>query len=186
MRPIYSNGVLGYYKPSSYDVPNSVATLATSGIEKKTNTQINTDFTLNQSLDMITKGLSVRGTVSFDNTFVEEKRGIEDTEGPQNMWVDPVSGVIYYKNEVDGGTQLDFSDGIDWVNKAGNVDPKSTYRKLYYQLQLNYGRQFGKHDVGAMALFSREKYAKGNEFYHSVKTGLSVLLIIMLNVTLPR
>ena len=62
MRPIYSNGVLGYYKPSSYDVPNSVATLATSGIEKKTNTQINTDFTLNQSLDMITKGLSVRGT----------------------------------------------------------------------------------------------------------------------------
>ena len=98
MRPIYSNGVLGYYKPSSYDVPNSVATLATSGIEKKTNTQINTDFTLNQSLDMITKGLSVRGTVSFDNTFVEEKRGIEDTEGPQNMWVDPVSGVIYYKN----------------------------------------------------------------------------------------
>ncbi len=41
------------------------ATLATSGIEKKTNTQINTDFTLNQSLDMITKGLSVRGTVSF-------------------------------------------------------------------------------------------------------------------------
>ncbi len=97
MRPIYSNGVLGYYKPSSYDVPNSVATLATSGIEKKTNTQINTDFTLNQSLDMITKGLSVRGTVSFDNTFVEEKRGIEDTEGPQNMWVDPVSGVIYYE-----------------------------------------------------------------------------------------
>jgi TonB-linked SusC/RagA family outer membrane protein len=166
MRPIYSNGVLGYYKPSTFDVPNSVATLATSGIEKKTNTQINTDFTLNQSLDMLTKGLSVKGTVSFDNTFVEEKRGIQDTEGPQNMWVDPVSGVIYYKNEVDGGTQLDFSDGIDWVSKAGNVDPKATYRKLYYQLQLNYGRQFGKHDVGAMALFSREKYAKGNEFYH--------------------
>lgn len=186
MRPIYSNGVLGYYKPSSYDVPNSVATLATSGIEKKTNTQINTDFTLNQSLDMITKGLSVRGTVSFDNTFVEEKRGIEDTEGPQNMWVDPVSGVIYYKNEVDGGTQLDFSDGIDWVNKAGNVDPKSTYRKLYYQLQLNYGRQFGKHDVGAMALFSRENMPRVMNSIISVKTGLSVLLIIMLNVTLPR
>ena len=36
MRPIYSNGVLGYYKPSSYDVPNSVATLATSRSEEHT------------------------------------------------------------------------------------------------------------------------------------------------------
>ena len=41
-----------------------------------TTTQITTDFALEQDLSFITKGLSARAMVSWDNTFVEWKRGI--------------------------------------------------------------------------------------------------------------
>ena len=43
-----------------------------------TTTQITTDFALEQDLSFITKGLSARAMVSWDNTFVEWKRGIND------------------------------------------------------------------------------------------------------------
>jgi len=161
MRPIYSTGLYGYYDPRNADVPNSVASLATSGIEKRTNTQINTDFILTQDLNMLTKGLSVRANISLDNTFVEEGRGINDQYNYlHRMWVNPESGdIIYERGE-------DFKESIKWSTQAGTVNKRLNYRKVYYSLQTNYARQFGNHDIGLMGLFSREKWATGSEFYH--------------------
>ncbi|MDR0573421.1 MAG: TonB-dependent receptor [Tannerella sp.] len=167
MRPVYSNGMWGWYAPRNADVPNSVYSLAMSGIEKRTTTQINIDFIINQELDMITKGLSFKADLSVDNTFKEEDRGINDLyNAAQRMWVNPESGIISYEQVMDAGTQLDYSESIRWINQSGSVDMDATYRKQYYSLQLNYARQFGKHDVTAMGLFSREKYATGSEFSH--------------------
>ncbi|WP_431209964.1 hypothetical protein ACQ86N_28205 [Puia sp. P3] len=42
----------------------------------------------------------------------------------------------------------------------------STYRKMFYQVQVDYARKFGKHDLTAMGLFSRDRYATGSEFEH--------------------
>lgn len=166
LRPIYSNGLYGYYAISDYDVPNSVRLLALSGSETKTTTKINTDFSLNQNLDMITKGLSVKASFTMDNTFVEKERGINDPSSSQQMWVNPDSGEIVYKEPINNGTQLDFAEWLNWSGEAGNVDKGQTYRKLYYSGQINYARKFGLHDVTAMGLFSREQWAKGGEFYH--------------------
>lgn len=161
MRPVYSDGTYGFYAPRNADVPNSVSNLATSGDEKRTNTQITTDFVLQQQLDMITKGLDFKATLSFDNTMIESSRGINDLyNDPQRKWINPDTGEITYQQSPD------YTETVNWTTQGGNVDTNSTYRKLYYQLQLNYGRTFGKHDVTAMGLFSREKYATGSEFYH--------------------
>lgn len=159
MRPIYSNGLFGYYDPRNADVPNSVASIAASGIEKRTNTQINTDFILTQDLGMVTKGLSVRGNLSLDNTFLEKERGINDQYNYlHRMWVNPDSGdIIYERGE-------DFKESVKWSTLAGNVNKNRTYRKVYYSLQGNYVRQFGKNDVALMGLFSRERWATGSEF----------------------
>lgn len=60
MRPVYSDGTYGFYAPRNADALNSVKLLATSGDEKLTNTQITTDFILDQKLDFVTRGLSLQ------------------------------------------------------------------------------------------------------------------------------
>lgn len=166
MRPIYSNGIWGFYSPSDYDVPNSMRILANSGTETRTTTKINTDFILSQNLDLITEGLSARATLSLDNNFVERERGINDPSSTQQMWVNPESGDIVYKEPMNAGTQLDFAEWVRWGGEAGFVDKGQTYRKIYYAGQLDYKRQFGQHDITALGLLSREQWARGGEFYH--------------------
>ncbi|MVT08773.1 SusC/RagA family TonB-linked outer membrane protein [Chitinophaga sp. ysch24] len=165
MRPIYSDGTWGFFQPRNADVPNSVYNLAMSGIEKRTNTQLTTDFILQQQLDMITRGLSVRGSISLDNTFRETQRGINDAFNyAQRKWVDPETGTVFLEYPINSGTQLDYSDGIRWSGQPGSVDRDATYRRQNYMFQLNYDRRFGKHDVTAMGLLQREKVATGSQF----------------------
>ncbi|WP_207513712.1 SusC/RagA family TonB-linked outer membrane protein [Longitalea luteola] len=165
MRPVYSDGTWGFYSPRNADVPNSMYNLAVSGLEKRTNTQLTTDFILQQQLDVITKGLSFRGSYSLDNTFRETQRGINDLyNGPQRKWIDPETGLVVLETQINTGTQLDYSDMVRWTTQAGVVDRAATYRRQNYMLQLNYNRRFGKHDVMALGLFQREKIATGSEF----------------------
>ena len=166
MRPVYSNGMWGWYALRDADVPNSARILATSGSEKRTTTKINTDFILDQDLKFVTPGLKFKAMFSMDYTFVENKRGISDMyNDAQQMWVDPDTGEISYKFDPDSGTGLDkVENPIYWTTQAGSADINSTYRKLYYQLQLDYARTFGKHEVTALALFSRLKEAQGSVF----------------------
>jgi TonB-linked outer membrane protein, SusC/RagA family len=167
MRPVYSDGTYGWYSPKDADVPNSVYFLAMSGIEKRTTTQLNTDFVLKQQLDMITKGLNFKATLSMDNTFKENGRGINDQyNDAQRKWINPLTGQVSYRQVTDPGTQLDYSDGIRWKNQAGSVDQGATFRKMYYTMQLNYSRKFGQHEVTGMGLFSRDETATGSEFHH--------------------
>lgn len=167
MQPIYSDGTWGFFQPRNADVPNSVYNLAMSGVEKRTTTQITTDFILQQQLDMILRGLSFRANYSLDNTFKETGRGINDLyNSAQRKWVDPETGTVYLEQQINTGTQLDYTDGVRWTSQGGTVDRGATYRRINYSFQMNYNRKFGKHDVTAMGLLLREKYATGSEFFH--------------------
>lgn len=167
MRPIYSDGTWGYYAPREADVQNSLYNIAMSGVEKRTATQINTDFTLSQSLDMLLKGLSLKGTFAMDNSFRERRRGINDQfNNAQRMWINPDNGEITYQQEIDAGSQMDFTESIRWSTVGGDVDLGQIYRKMYYSGQLYYAQDFDLHSVTGMGLFSREKYATGGEFPH--------------------
>ena len=166
MRPVYSNGIWGYYAPRNADVPNSAYNLATSGTEKRTTTKITTDFIFAQDLKMITKGLKFKANFSMDYTFKEVGRGINDMYNyAQRMWIDPDTGVAKWERDPDTGTGLDYPvNKVYWKSQAGNVDVNATYRKLYYSMQLDYARTFGKHEVTALGLFSRLKEAEGGVF----------------------
>ena len=50
-----------------------------------------------------------------------------------------------------------------WNTAGGTVKDWETQRNLYYQAQLNWARSFGKHNVTAMGLFSRQETATGSE-----------------------
>jgi TonB-linked SusC/RagA family outer membrane protein len=165
LRPIYSDGTWGWYAPRNADVPNSVYNLAVSGIEKRTSTQLTTDFVLQQDLGMFVKGLDFRGSLSVDNSFREDGRGIDDRyNGPQRKWIDPETGVVTLETPINTGTQLDYFDPVRWLTQAGSVNTSQTYRRSNYQIGLNYANKFGRHDVTGLAMLQREKYATGSEF----------------------
>jgi TonB-linked SusC/RagA family outer membrane protein len=160
--PQYSDGSWGFY-PNISNVTNSAANLALAGVMTTTTTRINTDFTLEQKLDFITKGLDFRGTISWDNIFVEYNRGVNDLyNDAQQKWIDPATGIAIYKKELENNNKFDFMQGVLWTTSGGDVQDWSTQRNLDYQLQLNWLRDFGKHSLTAMGLFSRKEQARGS------------------------
>lgn len=163
--PKYSDGSWGYY-PNISNVTNSAENVSLGGTMTTTTTQITTDFALEQDLSFITKGLSARAMVSWDNTFVEWKRGINDLYDAQHKWINPDTGEVSYKKSYDNNTGFDFMQGVMWNTEGGEVKNWATQRNLNYQAQLNWARSFGKHNVTLMGLFSRQETATGSEIPH--------------------
>jgi len=164
--PQYSDGTWGYY-PKAVNISNSAAILALSGIMKTTTTRINTDFTLEQDLSFITKGLRANAMIAWDNVFKEYNRGINDLyNSPQYKYIDPLTGETFYQNSYDEISMFDYQQGVLWSTQSGEVDNGSTQRNLNYHLQLDWSRSFGLHNVTAMGLWSRQQYATGSEIPH--------------------
>lgn len=161
--PVYSDGGWGYY-PLATNVSNSAEIISVGGVNKNTITRINTDFTIDQKLDFITKGLSANAMISWDNNFKEWKRGVNDMNNDaQHTWVDPVTGILQHKSPYEQINKFDFAQPVTWATEGGEVQNWSTLRKLRYQAQVNYARKFGQHDVTAMGVFARDEYATGSE-----------------------
>lgn len=165
-RPIYSDGTFGYYRPNETQAAqNSMEYLSTGGIGVTTTDRLTTDFTLTQDLSFITKGLSAHIKLAFDNQFTEGGRGVDDTndwEDNEFKWIDPATGEEFFKGTIDSLNKFDYKNNNAWTAVAGSVQNWMTYRRLNYSAQINYARQFGNHNVGAMGNFSREEYATGN------------------------
>nr|WP_199080591.1 TonB-dependent receptor [Pedobacter sp. ASV19] len=161
--PKYSDGGWGYYPQEQVSTINSFATLANNGIRKTTTTRINTDFTLKQDMSMLLSGLSAKGTISFDNSFISQG-GVYDNGVIQQEYINPVTGEVTHSQYL-GTNQFDWIPSR-WTPNPDAVQNTSTYRKVFYQLSMDYVKNFGKHGVTAMGLFSRDRYAGGSEFEH--------------------
>lgn len=160
--PQYSDGTWGYY-PNVSNVSNSAALMSLAGSMSTTTTRINTDFTLEQDLSFITKGLNARAMISWDNVFVETNRGVNDLyHDAVYKWIDPATGVEYYDPSEYDGNGFDPFDPTLWTTSGGEVDNNSTQRNLNYQIQLDWAREFGDHNITAMGLFSRQETATGS------------------------
>lgn len=163
--PQYSDGSWGYYPQNTQGAPNSIVNLALSGVEKKTTTRINTDFTLEQDLAFVFKGLKASATISWDNVFVETGRGINDlNHNTQFKWINPDTGEVQYKESTDSNNNFDFQEGIKWTSQGGSIDDKQTQRNLFYQALLNWSGNFGKNSISAMGVFNRTERIHGSQF----------------------
>jgi len=150
-----------------------------------------TDLILDQKLDFILKGLSVKGKVAL-NTYYNMKTlyssytiptymilwsrvGIdEDGDGisDQNPWQRyGGSGLDYYHP-----APLDINVGGMQLSTAGlgGADPGAAFHTdLYYEMSLNFARTLGKHDVTGLALMNRQQKNKGTAFpyYNAAYVG---------------
>jgi TonB-linked SusC/RagA family outer membrane protein len=172
--PRYANGRWGMSTNTDFRMSNSAAIGANSGYDLVKTTDLTTDLSVTQKLDCITQGLSAFANLSFDNHFEAISRivevggqypteyirpGIEDM--PPNG--DPNSYIIL--GPVTGTNQFSWIYK-PWVAQDENAaNSLSTLRRrLYFQAQINYARTFGKQDITATGVFTREQLATGSEF----------------------
>lgn len=115
-----------------------------SGFRNTQSNQVTATLGLEQQLDFITKGLSVKAVVSYD-AFSTNQQVRQRTFQLYEAMADPESpdGVKYEKTgTMTNGTLSDAQ--YQQFNNLFNIDAS-----------LNYARTFGKHDVTGMLLFNR-------------------------------
>ncbi len=131
---------------SSQYQDNPVARLAKAGFYRATNTINETNFIADYKMDWLTPGLSARGMVSFDYDAYYNRRFT-------------ASFATY---ELNDRMNYNSIDAYNMFNTDGELtyagDNQTTTYKLYMEAQLNYARQFGKHDVTAMMLYNQNDY----------------------------
>ena len=128
------------------------------GFQTRTTNVLNVDLALNQKLDFITKGLSVKLKGAYNSEYANTKRAS--------------SSKAYY-------TPIANADGSISLRKYG-TDSQSSYdepdngfskaRNWYMELALNYARKFGDHNVTALLLYNQSKKYYPSE-YSDIPTG---------------
>jgi len=138
------------YGGSSQYQSNIVAALAKGGYYRATNTINETNFILDYKMDWLTKGLSAKGMASFDYDSFYKKMFTAD----------------FATYELNNRNNYESIDAYNQFNSDGELayskDNSTTY-KLYMEAQINYARQFGKHDVTAMVLYNQNDYRYNSE-----------------------
>lgn len=138
------------YGGSSQYQSNIVAALAKGGYYRATNTINETNFVLDYKMDWLTKGLSAKGMVSFDYDSYYKKMFKADF-------------ATYELNNRDNYESMDAYNQFNSDGELAYSKDNSTTYKLYMEAQVNYARQFGKHDVTAMALYNQNDYRYNSE-----------------------
>lgn len=138
------------YGGSSQYQSNIVAALAKGGYYRATNTINETNFVLDYKMDWLTKGLSAKGMVSFDYDSYYKK-------------MFKAGFATYELNDRDNYESMDAYNQFNSDGELAYSKDNSTTYKLYMEAQVNYARQFGKHDVTAMALYNQNDYRYNSE-----------------------
>lgn len=144
----YSNGQLPAYGKEDYQA-SPVVLLNETGYVTDYSNQINSTLGIRQDLSMITKGLSLSGSISFDaNTSQTSSR----SKMPE-LWLATgrdAKGNLLTERKVEKQA-VKFSN-----SSSGN-------RQVYIEAKLDYGRVFGKHRVGALFLYNQTQVNSTNE-----------------------
>lgn len=127
---------------STSGVQNPYALLTQTGYANQWRNQLFSNLRVTQGLDFLTKGLSATAMFSFDAyNYVSLRR----TKTP-DTWLangrDAQGNIIYQQTRI-GSEFLSYSR-----NNTGS-------RTFYNEAALNYNRDFGKHNLGAMLLYNQ-------------------------------
>ena len=128
------------------------------GYTKATKNVLNVDVTLNQKLDFITSGLSVKLKGAYNNDYIVNKKRTSGV--PTYTPIILADGSIQLQKNGDEG-KFDYSEDS---NAGGR---SSIARDWYTELGLNYSHTFGKHEVNALLLYNQSK-----KYYPSVTLKL--------------
>ncbi len=141
---------------------NIVGRLTDAGYFKGINTINETNFIADYKMDWLTPGLSARGMVSFDyenyhrDRFTRGFATYEPADRANYNDTNYQTMDAYQKYNAD----TNLTNSFDTSDGSGD---KYALYKLYMEAQLNYARQFGKHDVTAMLLYMQNDYRNNSQ-----------------------
>lgn len=174
---VYSDG---YFGSDNTGGSNIYVQMNLQGQRQYTSYQGFYDVVLNQDLSMLTKGLSLKGSVSYTSSQTKSSSimqakiyEIADSESSKAVAVRYYRTYDYSSPIVDENgnvtypllTEIRFPDAqVEEDRPVGTSYDNFTRhtRELYYEVALNYARNFKGHDVTALALFNRRVADSGS------------------------
>ena len=157
----YSDGTVSTF-PQERDknMRNPWNLLMQSGYAKEWRTAFQSKVGVKQKLNFITKGLSLRGNISFDfNSTFTSRRTFNPTRF--NATGRNEDGSLNF-NQVVSGTP-DLSNPSEGSNSS---------KKIYIESSLNYARTFNSHKIGAMLLYNQRETQYSSESIATRKQGV--------------
>ena len=146
---------------------NPYSTMNQGNFNQYTDSKLFTDLILDQKLDFITKGLSVKGKVAL-STYYKIRSLYSDYSLPK------------YRIDYDkiGAVDANGNPLNPWVRDGQNLEIYSLppvdlnvgaleggyYSDLYYEGSIGYNRTFGNHGVSGLALFNRQQKNAGTDY----------------------
>lgn len=127
------------------------------GFRNQTTNVLNLDLVLDQKLDFITKGLSIKLKGSYNSSYSTTKIA-SSSVATYTPFVDDKGAITYKKSGSDSQTSYregDYGKGRDW----------------YMELALNYNRKFGNHSVTGLFLYNQSKRYYPGGTYDYIPTG---------------
>lgn len=127
------------------------------GFRNQTTNVLNLDLVLDQKLDFITKGLSIKLKGSYNSSYSTTKIA-SSSVATYTPVVDDKGAITYKKSGSDSKTSYregDYGKGRDW----------------YMELALNYNRKFGNHSVTGLFLYNQSKRYYPGGTYDYIPTG---------------
>lgn len=127
------------------------------GFRTLTTNVLNLDLILDQKLDFITKGLSVKLKGAYNSEYATTKKASSSI-----AYYVPVTddkGAVTFRKE-GSDSQLSYSDGD--FGKA---------RNWYMELALSYNRKFGDHNVSGLMLYNQSKKYYPGGTYSYIPSG---------------
>lgn len=165
----YSDGTFANNE-NGYNMYNPVVLYNYSGMTRETRMDINNTFSLDQKLDFLTKGLSLKGIVSFRNYYYSIGNNLSASL-PMTKYVDWRTGQTtwnYPSNYLSQGHGFDYVLDENTVSTekavASGNGGRNVYKSLMYQASLNYNRKIDKHRLGGLLLFKRIETAQSSAF----------------------
>jgi len=169
--PLYNpDGSLGYSQwaksPGTggtvYDVNNIIGRLSYLGYTRRFENNMNLLSTLNQKLDFITRGLSIKGTLSYASNYNNPNVSMSGGEFPSYIY-DPASN-----------TYTPRSTNTYRIRRLIRGSSNgSTIRLVTSQAALNYDRSFTGHHVYGLAMFLQQSDTRGssNSVYNFIPSN---------------
>jgi TonB-linked SusC/RagA family outer membrane protein len=137
---------------TTYDVNNIVGRLTYLGYTRTFESNMNLVATANQRLDFITRGLSLKGTLSYASSYANPNVTMSGGEFPSFIY-DPATDTYAPRN----------ANTFRVRRLIRGANNGSTIRNVTAQLFLNYDRTFsGQHHFYGLALVSQNSATQGN------------------------
>lgn len=129
------------------------------GFRTRTTNVLNVDLAIDQKLDFVTKGLSVKLKGAYNSEYSNTK--VASSSMASYIPVIDDDGALSFRKE-GSNSQLSYSEPDNGFGKG---------RNWYMELALNYNRKFGDHNVSGLLLYNQSKKYYPGGIYTYIPSG---------------